>query len=56
MARYYVNKNAQENGDHEVHELSCTFIPESENRRFLGEYKSCAPAVREAKKYYTQVN
>lgn len=27
MARYYVNNNAQANGDHEVHELGCTFMP-----------------------------
>jgi len=45
MSRYYVNKNAQSNGDHEV-----------ENRIYLGEFASCRPAVAEAKKYYAQVN
>ena len=24
MARYYVNKNAQDNGDHEVHVENCS--------------------------------
>ena len=56
MASYYVNKNAQANGDHEVHRFSCSFLPAVENRKYLGEYDSCAPAVREAKKTYPQSN
>lgn len=56
MASYYVNKNAQANGDHEVHRFSCSFLPAPENRKYLGEYESCAPAVREAKKTYPQSN
>lgn len=54
--RYYVNKNAQSNGDHEVHDASCTRCPEPSNRIYLGEFTSCAPAVREARKHFTQVN
>ncbi len=27
MANYYVNKNAQANGDHEVHKSGCSWIP-----------------------------
>ena len=56
MAKYYVNKNAQDNGDHEVHESGCSFMPEPENRIYLGDFTSCAPAVEEAKKYYQQSN
>lgn len=56
MARYYVNKNAQTNGDHEVHTTGCSWLPEAHNRIYLGEFASCGPAVREAKKYYSQVN
>jgi len=56
MARYYVNKNAQANGDHEVHVVTCTFLPLPENRIYLGDFTSCRPAVREARKYYNQVN
>lgn len=52
MARYYVNKNAQPNGDHEVHTASCSFVPDPENRIYLGEFSSCYGAVREAKKLY----
>ena len=56
MARYYVNRNAQANGDHEVHTSSCSFMPSSENRIYLGDFSSCQPAVAEAKRYYNQVN
>ena len=37
MARYYVNKNAQQNGDHEVHTTGCQWLPKSENRIYLGD-------------------
>jgi hypothetical protein len=56
MAHYYVNKNAQSNGDHEVHTSSCSFLPASENRLYLGNFSSCGPAVREARKHYDKVN
>lgn len=56
MARYYVNKNAQANGDHEVHTAGCSFMPLPENRIYLGDFDSCHPAVREAKKHYRQSN
>lgn len=54
--KYYVNKNAQENGDHEVHVSGCAFIPSVENRIYLGEFSKCQDAVREAKRYYVNVN
>ncbi|HET9226222.1 MAG TPA: hypothetical protein VFR31_06120 [Thermoanaerobaculia bacterium] len=56
MALYYVNKNAQSNGDHEVHEQGCSFMPATENRKYLGSFSNCRDAVREAKKHYSQVN
>jgi hypothetical protein len=56
MARYYVNKNAQANGDHEVHVPTCSFFPEAENRIYLGEFTGCRAAVDEAKNHYSQVN
>jgi hypothetical protein len=56
MSSYYVNKNAQSNGDHEVHTTGCNFIPADSNRIYLGEFTTCAPAVTAAKKYYSQVN
>lgn len=53
---YYVNKNAQSNGDHEVHTATCSFLPESGNRIYLGDYTACSPAVTKAKQHYTQSN
>tara|TARA_R110002072_G_scaffold75624_5_gene177881 strand:- start:3952 stop:4158 length:207 start_codon:yes stop_codon:yes gene_type:complete len=56
MAFYYVNKNAQANGDHEVHKSTCSWMPNAENRLFLGNFDNCREAVKEAKKYYHQSN
>lgn len=56
MASYYVNKNAQPNGDHEVHKEGCLFMPSEQNRESLGNFSDCRDAVREAKKDYSQVN
>lgn len=53
---YYVNKIAQSNGDHEVHVQGCTYLPAEQNRKFLGYYTSCQPAVAEAKKEYKTAN
>ncbi len=56
MASYYVNRNEQTNGDHEVHIQTCYCLPLAENRIYLGEFSDCRPAVASAKTYYTQVN
>lgn len=56
MPRYYVNKVAQSNGDHEVHTEDCRYLPSDQNRIYLGVFSSCADAVREAKKHYRQSN
>lgn len=54
MPNYIVNKNAQSNGDHEVHvtpRSSCSSprYPESKNQVALGWYTSCFGAVQKAK-------
>jgi hypothetical protein len=56
MASYYVNKQAQDNGDHEVHASNCPQMPAVGNKLYLGEFASCHGAVWEAKRRYTQVN
>ncbi len=56
MALYYVNKQSQANGDHEVHRQGCSFMPAEHNRLYLGDYAHCAPAVREAKRHYPRSN
>lgn len=53
---YYINKNAQPNGDHEVHRLGCAYIPDKENRIYLGNFCSCHKAISEARKHYPRVN
>jgi len=56
MSYYYVNKNAQTNGDHEVHKLGCSYMPIESNRKYLGNFSNCHNAVWEAKKTYSQSN
>lgn len=53
---YYVNKQAQDNGDHEVHKSDCSYMPDYDNRLYLGSFNNCHDAVQEAKKYYAQSN
>ncbi|HKG06337.1 MAG TPA: hypothetical protein VKB19_07765 [Pedobacter sp.] len=54
--KYYVNTRAQDNGDHEVHDETCYRLPEVANRKYLGDYYSCEPAVAEAKKSYVKAD
>lgn len=50
MKRYLVNKNAQSNGDHEVHIDGCIHQPDSQNKHYLGTFFNCRDAVSHAKK------
>jgi len=52
MKPYYINNNQQSNGDYEVHESSCSYLPSSENRTYLGYFGSCQEAITEAKRLY----
>lgn len=56
MKKFYVNTQAQNNGDHEVHNEYCEYLPTVLNRKHLGEFNSCSGAVDEAKKSYTKSN
>lgn len=56
MNAYYVNRNPQANGDHEVHKEGCTYMPVIENRKYLGIFSGCIAAVSEAKKTYPKSN
>ena len=56
VASYYVNDNAQANGDHEVHREGCSFMPSQTNRTYLGQHDDCRSAVVAASGYYQQVN
>jgi hypothetical protein len=54
MSYYYVNNNAQSNGDHEVHQSGCSFMPS--DKKYLGSFDNCKDAVKEAKKTYSKSN
>lgn len=56
MTHYYVNKNSQANGDHEVHKSACTWLPHEHNRQYLGDHPSCRSAVVAARVFYPQSN
>ena len=53
---YYVNDNAQDNGDHEVHVQGCSWLDQVKSKTYLGQFENCKDAVKEAKKTYTQSN
>jgi hypothetical protein len=54
--KYFVNKNAQSNGDHEVHREDCSYLPDAVNRIYLGDFSSCQFAIAKAKEYYNDVD
>ena len=54
--KYYVNKNAQSNGVHEVHTENCKYLPTAKNIKYLGEFSKYSDAGKEAKKSYSQSN
>lgn len=56
MPKYYVNNNAQANGDHEVHVENCEKIKNSTNLTYLGVFSNCHDAVTAAKQYHSQSN
>ena len=53
---YYVNRQAQANGDHEVHRSDCAYLPSESNRIHLGTFSNCRDAIREARKHFSQVD
>ncbi len=56
MYKYYVNRNAQPTGEHEVHTSLCGYKPLPENSVYLGEYPSCQAAMIKAREYYENVD
>ncbi len=54
--KFYVNKNAQSTGEHEVHRETCSWLPDVENRIYLGDFATSQQAIKEAKKRYSEVD
>lgn len=54
MPNFIVNKNAQSDGYHEVHNLDagCSFLPLPQNQISLGYHHDCTSAIRDAKARY----
>ena len=49
---YYVNKNTDAQGNHEVHRESCAYLPQPTNREYLGYFSNSHDAVYKAKQQY----
>lgn len=45
MPNYVVNREAQPNGDHEVHQHGCSWMPALHNQHPLGWHSGCQSAV-----------
>ena len=56
MAKYYVNDDAQPNGDHEVHEKGCSWLTLTQSTTYLGEFNGGHDAVAIAKTIYGKSN
>lgn len=56
MKKYYVNNNEQSNGDHEVHNQNCFYLPLIKSKTDLGYHHSCNSAVAKAKQIYSHSN
>lgn len=56
MDHYYVNDNAQDTGEHEVHKDSCIYFSKIVSRTDLGYFSNCHEAVKKASQYYEQVD
>ena len=49
---YYFNDHVDQNGNHEVHTNSCSYLPKVENRTLIGVYSNCKDAINAAKSQY----
>ncbi|GAA0441684.1 hypothetical protein GCM10008983_18510 [Lentibacillus halophilus] len=46
---YYYNKNTDNNGNQEVHKNDCSYLPDLQNRKYIGYENSCHSAIQRAK-------
>lgn len=53
---YYLNRNAQSTGEHEFHTEDCSYLPDVNNRIYLGYFDNCRDAEKAAKKYTNNVD
>lgn len=48
MAEFYVELNAQSNGDHVVHISECSLLPSKDTMQYLGSISNTKSAVKKA--------
>jgi hypothetical protein len=56
MAEFYVEINAQANGEHIVHFADCSLLPAKDTISYLGSIASCTSAIKKAAERFKQVN
>ena len=49
MFYFYLNKNAQPSGEHEIHKDKCSYLPHPFNREYLGYLSNFSQAKEVAK-------
>lgn len=54
--KYYINKNAQLTGEHEIHKSTCNHLPNKSHMQYLGDFQDDFSALQEAKRYYSNVD
>ena len=56
MAEFYIETNAQPNGDHIVHNAACSLLPAKDSIRYLGSIASATSAMKRAAESFKHVN
>ena len=56
MPCYIVNRNAQDSGQHEVHNETCDHLPDLDNQVPLGSHDNCHTALTKAKSIFDDVD
>ena len=56
MAEFYVEKKANESGEHLVHSSICSSLPAKESMHYLGARSNAQSPVNEALDRYTKVS
>lgn len=54
--KYYVNKQANAQGQHDLHSEFCGFLPTTAKRIYLGDFSNCSEAESRATKLLGQIN
>lgn len=48
LNHYYYNKNIDRRGNHEVHIETCAYLPDRNNRVYIGYESNCRAAIQRA--------